>query len=184
MLKFGQIAVPLVMAFSLLPNPSAGNAAAMAWEQYVLLQDRLGPIAIGMTLDDIKRNSIEHYELDVDEGETPESSSCYYVYPGGTSEIVSFMMAHGRLVRIDVNDARVRTLKGSSVGSSAAEVLTAYEADIMNVEKHFFAGSNGRYITIPSQDGKTGLLFELVDDVVQSVRAGHIQTIEYVEGCL
>lgn len=177
--------ISLVTAFAVISSFLADHGVAAQRESHVLSQDRLGPITIGMTLEEIKKNSSVNYELMFnEEHETQEDSSCYYAFPEGEYEKVSFMMSRGRLVRIDVDDARVRTARDLSVGSSQEAVLAAHRNEAVKIENHFYVGADGRYITISSSDGRTGILFEVVYGKVQRMRAGRSEAITYVEGCL
>lgn len=88
------------------------------------------------------------------------------------------MVEDGRVTRISVEDRRLLTAEGIHVGSTEAELRSAYGARLQKKENPY-AGAD--YVTWTGSE--RGMLFNVYEGRVTEIRAGS-RSIQYVEGCL
>lgn len=120
------------------------------------------------------------------EGNTPEVplDKCAYLESKVMPEALGFMFARGRVVRIDVFEAGIRTASGAGVGSTEGEVKQLYPGRI-RVEPHHY-DPKGHYLNYsPESTGEReyGMVFETDGEKVTSFRTGTVTAIALVEGC-
>lgn len=111
-----------------------------------------------------------------------EEAACRYAFPDGPRAGMSFLLLDGRLARIDVDRPGILTSPGASVGDSEADIASLYGPSL-RVSNHFYRGSDGKYLTVFSPDGKHGVRFETDGQIVTRYYVGTAQAIQYVEGC-
>ena len=137
----------------------------------------LGPIAIGMT--PAKIAAAAKAKFLPENGKRFTNSECEYGRIAGNNG-AAFMLAKGRLVRIDISGGTVRTAQGTGIGDPVAKVRQTYRGRYTsspgkyvakNTEFEITSGGNVRLIIIT--DGK----------VVTGLRAGRIPEVYLVEGC-
>ena len=94
------------------------------------------------------------------------------------------MFEGGRVVRIDISRAGIRTGAGAGVGDSEERIKRLYTGHI-TVEPHFY-DHDGHYLTYSpdtSADRGYGMVFETDGTKVTSFRVGTLAAIALVEGC-
>ncbi len=139
----------------------------------------LGPIKIGMTLDEARAA--------IGDPLKPEPSAdkeCFYVAPSGVPEGVSFMITDGRVSRIDISSPAYQSMSGARVGQTQDQVIQLY-AGRLEVSPHKYVES-GKYLTfIPKdkEDMQYRMIFETDGKKITEFRAGKLPEVEYVEGC-
>ena len=111
-----------------------------------------------------------------------DERSCYYVFPNGVVDTVTFMVVDERIARIDIDGPGLLTHAGVGVGSTEAEVLKAY-ASRATVEPHPYTAPEGHYIVIAPEGGR-GAIFESDGARVLSFRVGETDAVRWIEGCL
>lgn len=134
--------------------------------------DGLGEVHIGMTVGEV----VEVL------GESPDpigEPECAYLDPDALPAGVMLMVVHDTIARIDVMEAGVRTAAGIGVGSTEADVRSAYG----EVERQPHKYTDGSYLVVPSADGSRRLLFETDGAAVTAFRAGRMPEVQWVEGC-
>ena len=109
-----------------------------------------------------------------------DEQACFYVTPK-TQPKAAFMILNGRLGRIDVDKAGVKTSLGIQVGDSEKKALEAY-GKTLKVGPHKYI-DNGHYLTAKSEDVHYGIRFETENGKITSFYAGLFEAIQYVEGC-
>jgi len=111
-------------------------------------------------------------------------SGCDVVRPKNGLAGLSFMVAEGRVVRVDVHDsAQIATPSGAHVGDAEARVRSLYPAARVMPHKY---DDRGHYIVvIPGAPADTlhRIVFETDGTVVTTMRGGLWPYVEYVEGC-
>ena len=147
----------------------------MGIDAWVVREDGVGPIKIGMTPAQI--SATLHRKLTEDEFGT---DNCHYTHAPGHDQ-TSFMMIDGHLVRIDVEAPGIETSTGIQVGASEADVQRAYGAKVIVSADQYI--DNGHYLTVRSADGHRGIRFVTERGKVTMFYAGTYEAIQYVEGC-
>jgi len=148
--------------------------------------DGIGPVDIGMTLDEASAAAGVPIRL----LDTPAGPECRFAAPDRSARMgdeLAFMVVNGRIARIDVGimgPDLIRTLSGMGKGNTEAEVQAAYPARI-RVEPHPYA-TNGRYLVYVPADPSyrhLSMIFETIDGEVRSFRAGLAEQVSWKEGC-
>jgi hypothetical protein len=152
-------------------------STSLAADTWVIREDGVGPVKIGMTLAQLQAVLRTHLKEDDSSG----SDNCYYLTAPGHDH-VGFMIIDGRLARIDVNAPNVATTTGLKVGDTEARVDKIYGAR-MKVTAHQYV-DGGHYLTVRSTDGHYGVRFETDGTRITGYYAGTYEAIQYVEGCL
>jgi hypothetical protein len=163
-----------LLAFACLITNCLGN------DIWVLRDDGIGPVKIGMSIAQLKTNLHRKVEEE-DSGRDSGTDTCYYVHETGR-EHVHYMMINDRVVRIDVDERGTPTLTGIQVGDSEAKVRRVYGSKV-NVMAHQYI-ETGHYLTVRSPDRRHGIRFETDDGKIIEFYAGTYEAIQYVEGCL
>ena len=136
----------------------------------------LGDLRIGLPLEALRTRFAAAPEYEPD----PESNCSYWAspaYPG-----VAMMVVGGRLVRIDIDDARYRTRSGAAVGMTEREIRALYGAP-MRVEPHPYTSPEGHYLVLEARDEPYGLIFETDGNRAISFRVGYWDNVQWIEGC-
>ena len=164
----------------------AGDTAAAAdstpsgasTDPWVATESGLGAIRVGMTADELRTAG---GAFDVRPG---SASTCTYVRPGNVPTGVSVMLVDGRVARVDVDSAGVRTDAGVQVGDSASHVTTAYGDRVTTMPHKYEPGAS--YLTVrPVSPADTAhrLVFESSGGRVARYRVGRVPEVQWVEGC-
>jgi hypothetical protein len=131
-----------------------------------------------MNMDELRRTA-GHFVLP-----SGVSGECMYVRPSGVPGGVSVMLLGGRVVRVDVDSAGVRSDAGVGVGDSASRVTEAYGGGVTTTPHKYVAG--GQYLTVrPASptDSALRIVFESERGRVTRFRSGRIPEVELVERC-
>jgi len=150
-------------------------AASIASDAWVIREDGVGPVKIGMTLAQL--SAALHQELAADER---DEQGCFYINARGHDN-VSFMIIDGHVVRVDVGAAGVKTSAGIQVGDSEAQVHKVYGGRV-RVDAHTYVDA-GHYLTVRSASGRYGVRFETDKGKITMFYSGNYDAIQYVEGC-
>jgi hypothetical protein len=147
-------------------------------EPWTIRLDGVGPVRFGMTLANARAALRDSLIV------APPSGECGFTVPRGAPAGVRFMVEQGKIVRVDVDSAGVRTAAGAEVGMSEADVRARYPIGL-RVQPHKY-DPKGRYLvlqgTVPA-DSARRLIFETDGQRVVRYRAGISPAVEYVEGC-
>lgn len=123
-----------------------------AAERWVIREDGVGPVRIGMSLSQLK--VVLHEKLSEDEF---GSEVCFYVRARGHDHL-AFMIEDGRISRIDIEAPGIETSTGVQVGDSETRLRQVYGARLRITEHKYI--DTGHYFTVRSQDGRYGVRFE------------------------
>lgn len=154
-------------------DAAGDTTAASAW---VLRADGVGPLRVGMTVDEANRaveGGLDH---------TSGLEECDYVRPKNGPAGVLLMVVDGRIARADVDSVLVATSQGVRPGDAESRVRGVYPG--ARVEPHKYV--DGHYIiALPNAPADTlhRLVFETDGKVVTRMRGGVYPPVEYVEGC-
>ena len=127
---------------------------ALASDNWVLREDGIGPVKIGMSLSQLNAVLHEKFSKPTEEWESQE---CFYVKPSRHPHI-TFMIEDGRVSRVDVDAAVVAASSGIRVGDSEARALKTY-GSALKIDSHQYI-ENGHYLTIQSSSGRYGIRFQ------------------------
>lgn len=140
--------------------------------------DGVGPVRYGMSLAEARA------ALGDSLAGVPPGDGCEYTMPASAPLGVSFMFENGRLVRVDVDSAGVRTAAGAEVGMTEAEIRARYPTGLeIRPHKYDDAGHYLMYAGPQGTDSTLRLVFETDGERVRRFRAGVRPAVEYVEGC-
>ena len=159
------------------PAESIPAAPASAAAEWVVTPSGIGGIRVGLTVDELRR-------VAGDFPTPPAGAECTYVRPADVPRGVSVMLANGRVVRIDVDSAGVRSDAGVAVGDSGVTVNQAYAGRIMVTPHKYVAG--GRYLTVRAvspADSTLRIVFESEAGRITRFRSGRAPEVELVERC-
>jgi hypothetical protein len=157
------------------PPDAAASAPGAPW---TVSDQGYGPVRIGMTTEEASA-AFGRPLLPLNPN---EEAACSYVFPDGDVDAeIAFMVAYGRIARVDVDTAGIATDAGAEVGDTEASVLALY-ADA-EVQPHKYGDADDHYLVIAAPDGAYALIFETWDGEISDIRAGKLPEAAYVEGC-
>lgn len=165
---------------------TAVNAQAQLTERSKLAINGIGPIRVGMTVDEASRAAGVRFVKTLSAGRTEEY--CSYFEPQVEPKGISFMVINGRIPRIDISSERITTIKGAKIGDTEERILTLYPGQI-KATRHPYQGlppRNGKYLTFVPKDAPDKnyrIIFETANNRVMRFRSGKIPEVEQIEGC-
>jgi hypothetical protein len=173
----------LVLSALLLAAIPAFAPATAENTPWVLSQDGIGPVHIGMNTDQVER--IVHTKMGYNQYRNHGCSTMT------TKELeplgISFMIEAKHLSRVNVDfygtDPRplaIKTDAGIGLGSSEEDVLKAYPAARIKPDP---ADPTWHTIIVESPDRTRGLVFYTNGKTVKSMRGGINPAISYPNGC-
>jgi hypothetical protein len=169
MISRGSIFLAVVTLFSM--------SIVQADEDWVIREDGVGPVEIGMTLPQLNAVLHERFSMPKDK----DDQGCFYVQPTKHAHI-AFMIEDGRLARVDVDAHGIPTAEGIQVGDSEEHARRVYGTRL-KVEPHAYIPEEGHYLTVHSKDGRYGIRFETEKGKIQMFYAGQFKAVQYIEGC-
>jgi hypothetical protein len=137
----------------------------------------IGTIRIGMSVGQAR--SASALEL-VPEAPSPRERDCYYVQPRSGLRNIRFMVADGKISRIDISNPNIRTLSGARIGMTETEIRRLYPGDVA-VTPHKYDPA-GHYLTLYPRSPRQ-VVFETDGRTVTNYRVGKVPEVGYVEGC-
>jgi hypothetical protein len=147
--------------------------------QSKLVINGIGPIRVGMTVSQAEKAIGKRLTGDV------PNKYCYYVKQQGEPRDLGFMVAEGRIARVDVwRDSKVTTAAGAKIGDTEARIKSLYPGQIKVSPHHYVTG--GHYLTfIPKDrfDQAYRVVFETDGKRVTTFRSGKLPEVEFIEGC-
>ena len=145
----------------------------------VVTMHGIGAVRVGMTVDEAR--AATHTPRQGAASKDP--NACGYLRLAGVPAGVSTMVEGGRVVRVDVDSARILTDEGAQVGDTEDRIKSIYAGRIA-VSPHKY--TDGHYLTVRAaaeSDSAYRLVFETDGRRVTRYRAGVRPQVEYVEGC-
>jgi hypothetical protein len=146
--------------------------------------DGIGPVVVGMTLDEASAAAGMPVRM-IPNSNLAGAGRCAYARPEGGPEGLSFMTLDGRIVRVDVVNSRIRTLPGVGTGSTESELQATYPGRL-RVEPNPYTGHlGGRDIVYVADEASAhlSLLFQADGGRVTSFRSGLLGAVMAPEGC-
>ena len=93
-----------------------------ASDSWVLRQDGIGPVKVGMNLAQLNTVLREKFAIP----ESKDEQACFYVDTAAAHPHISFMIVNGRLARIDVDGTGLPTANGIQVGDAEERAKQVY----------------------------------------------------------
>jgi hypothetical protein len=154
------------------------GAAADTVSDIALSEDGLGPIQIGMTLDEAVSMGLLNERPDM-------KPSCEYVFPaiGSGIPFVNVMVVRGKIARIDVDSATVTTEDGAKIGDTEDRIKSIYGDEIKITPDKFITGGHDMTVLGDSASAGKAMVFVTDGQRVTMFRAGRLPEVEWVEGC-
>lgn len=162
------------------------NAQAQLTERSQLALNGIGPIRVGMTVDEASKSAgIRLIRSGSGGGDEYE---CSYVHPQVEPKEIAFMVVKGRIARVDINNKRMTTLTGAKIGHTQEQIIKLYPGKIKVTPHHYISAppQNGKYLTFVPKDAADKnyrLVFETSKNRVDRFRSGKLPEVEYIEGC-
>ncbi len=163
------------------------NAQTELTENSKLALNGIGPIRVGMTVDEaslaagiqlIKQHTVELNEY-----------QCSYLKPKGEPEGISFMVTKGRIARVNINNKRITTIRGAKIGDTIDRIISLYPGQIQIIKAPLTSRpeGNSKHLTFVPKDAADKnyrIIFETTFDRVREFRSGKLPEVEFLEGCL
>ena len=144
----------------------------------VLTPEGLGRLTIGMP----EAEAARRFALRIPKDDGIGGSECRLLSRNDWPSVL-VMSEQGRISRITLRAAGVRTDRRLRVGSRESEVRRAYGAKLV-VTGHKYEDAPAHYLTAWTVPGQSGIRYETdAKGLVRAIHAGG-PSIEYVEGCL
>lgn len=157
------------------------DAALSGWE--VSLR-AVGPIQIGMTVAEAAAAG----GYDLIEAEHQDPSCAFYTHDPATGldQELRFMVRANRIVRIDIDGDRLKTISGVGNGSTKGDLTSTYGNGVIVSASHTgnAADSYVTYIPFDAGDANFRIRFETTDDIVTTFRIGQVPEVEWVDRCI
>ncbi len=169
---------PLLPALLAVPALCAADESATPMSAWRAGLDAVGPIRLGMSLEQARRAS----GLDLQEQPSRGAAwqACHYAWPSQHGELrldFGLMIEQGTVTRIDVATPEVATRSGVRVGDSEDQVGRAYSGRV------HAAGEGTARELLAFGDQPHQLVFRLEDGRVSAYRVGLRAAVETAEGC-
>ncbi|HEV7667910.1 MAG TPA: hypothetical protein VGS22_05265 [Thermoanaerobaculia bacterium] len=146
-------------------------------EAWTVDYDGVGPVKIGMSLDDLSRAINQN----LDAYSSVSDQDCFYLMPINNSG-VGVMIRKGSVARIDVGSPEVSTTEGAHIGSTEKRIRSIY-GSTLEIGPHQY-DDHGLYLTNRSRSGDTAIRFEISEGLVSTYYVGKFPEITLVEHCL
>lgn len=165
----------------------SASGQAQLTEGSKLALDGIGPIGVGMTVDEASRSAGVRL---VNRGGGRDEYFCSYFDLQTGPKGISFMVTKGRIARVDnFSNKRITTIKGAKIGDTEEQIISLYPGQIQ-VTRHPYSSRppyNGKYLTFVPKDAADKnyrIIFETSKNRVERFRSGKIPEVEAIEGCL
>lgn len=158
---------------------TASSTPPSTLTSFRLALDALGPILVGMTLEEAEQAG----GVALHEDRLDPASDCATWFPTDGSAI-SFLAIDGRLATIDVG-APVVTVEGIGAGATTADIVAVYGEDHVEERTNRFQVREVAVTPADAAQADYGTVFLLstVDDGVEHIRAGLARELTRDEGC-
>ncbi|MBE9188496.1 hypothetical protein IQ270_28645 [Microcoleus sp. LEGE 07076] len=165
---------------------TAVNAQVQLTERSKLAINGIGPIRVGMTVDEASESARIKFTKG---GGGRDEYQCSYVEPKGEPKGIAFMVTKGRIARVDIfSNKQITTIKGAKIGDTEDRIISLYPGQVQ-VTRHPYQRlplTNQKYLTFVPKDAADKnyrIIFETSKNRVERFRSGKIPEVEQVEGC-
>ncbi len=154
-------------------------AAPLLTEESRLQTNGIGAVRVGMTLSEAEQASGRKFYQSPNRS---RNNTCAYVSAKGLSG-VDFMIINGKVVRVDVSNSRIMTLRGVKIHDSESKIKQLYSGLVKTTPNPF---RGDPFLTLFPKDQKDRdyrLIFQIKQGKVYGFIAGKLPAVEYSEGC-
>lgn len=157
------------------------NAQAQLTERSKLAIDGIGPIRVGMTVDEASRS----LGARLVKSSTLNRLYCAYFEAEGGPKGINFMVVKDRIATVDISNKRVTTIKGAKIGDSEERIFALYPDQIQATKSARLPKENGSLIFVPKDaaDKDYRLIFEIRNHRVSDFRSGKLSEVVHIENC-
>ena len=155
----------------------------------ILRMDGIGPVRIGMTVQQAERALHARMKLDSPYQDRADWDECAYAERiDGKQPEIGYMVAHNRITRIEIGqvdgkpDSSITTEKGIGLNATRAAVRRAYGRALRETPNIYMDAKDSNLVAY-GPGRKTMLLFETAEGRVTSFRVGYRADVELAEGC-
>ena len=182
--KFFTFFVGTIIIFLVWVTSASGQAKLT--EQSKLALNGIGPIRVGMTVDEASRAAGVKLVF-IASG--PDGISCSQFKPEGELKDIAFMVTKGRIARVEIRDKRITTIRGARIGDTLDRIISLYPGQIQVIKAPLTSRpeGNSKHLTfVPKDvaDKNYRIIFETTFDRVREFRSGKLPEVEFIEGCL
>ena len=161
------------------------NAQVQLTEQSKLAINGIGPIRVGMTVDEASRAAGVRLVNSISGG---EEYGCLFFKPEEPKNL-NFMVTNGRIARITVMNDRITTIKGAKIGDTEDRIIALYPGQIQVIRAPLRVreNENSKNLTFVPKDAvdkNYRIIFETYNNKVSRFRSGKLPEVEFIEGCL
>ena len=159
-----------------IPVASTPPISAPTGRFGILRSDGIGPVRVGMTIDEAK-------QLDGEDGTVSLLAPCPSLTYHDAGAVVTMTASHGAIDAISISGGSARTELGVGVGSSVADLTRAYGSLAVHAQGSSVNGTpvppSTRYFYYPSDPAisTTAMAFSVDTGVVGSIRLGLRQAV-------
>lgn len=173
-----------LLTLALFAAPAACLAAGTGWSpaSWRAGVDGVGPIRLGMTLDQARKVSGVEWTEDPRDPGDDNWPACHYAWPapGGQLQFdIGLMLEQGIVTRIDVAATEVATLSGARIGDTEGSVVEHYAGRAKPGSE-----SDGTRILSIYPEQQRQMVFLLESSHISAYRVGQVPAVQYEEGCL
>lgn len=150
-------------------------------EQSKLAINGIGPVDLGMTV--AEASTAAGVQL-VSLGAKP-NAVCSEYKPASGLNGVRFMVAKGKIARIDIDSKAIATVSGVKIGDTESRAKSLYGGQLQVTRLP--NSTKGKYLTfVPKseRDKNLRLMFETDGQSVRRIRVGKLPEVGFAEGCL
>ena len=166
---------------------TSASGQAKLTEQSKLALNGIGPIKVGMTVDEASQSA--GIKLIRSGSGGRDEYQCSYVAPKGELKDIAFMVTKGRIARVEIRDKRITTIRGARIGDTLDRIISLYPGQIQIIKAPLTSRpeGNSKHLTFVPKDAADKnyrIIFETTFDRVREFRSGKLPEVEFLEGCL
>ena len=175
--KFFTLLIGTIVIFAVWIT--AVNAQAQLTERSKLALNGIGPIKVGMTVDEASRAA------GVRLVKASSGRLCSYFKLQEDPKGIGFLVTKGRIATVQIGNKNITTMKGAKIGDTEEQIFSLYPGQII-VTKNPLGGSGNNLTFVPrdAADSNYRLIFWTLNRRVTYFTSGQLPEVEYSEGCL
>jgi hypothetical protein len=165
----------------ILVSVTSVNARSRLTDGSKLALNGIGPIRVGMTVDEASRLA----GVRLVKSRTLQPLFCTYLEPLGGPKGIDFMVIEGRIATVDIRNKWVTTIKGSKIGDSEERIFALYPGQIQATKSLYSPNRNKNLTFVPKDaaDKNYRMIFEITNHRVTSFRTGKFPEVKNIEYC-